>query len=137
MLRNIKKIFCKFESKPGLSIIETIMALVVISVSVPLIIGLQSKLLAKTSNISQMIERIAEIKNMFIDATLNNWSKHESAKKFENLPNTKLEYSSNKFLRLNTKGLVKEKIKSEWDNFGLHQEDNFINFQFISETKEE
>lgn len=106
-------------NKSGFSLIETIIALLIISVCGVALFKTQGQLFLKTANAHDYFERIFIMKNYFIKANQNKWfsnmqTKAESLKNLEG----KITYSSSKPISSafkDIKNLVKTKVTSEWN----------------------
>lgn len=140
IIRKYKKFFLKNFSKSssGLTIIETVIALLIIGISVPLITGLQIRLLRTTTNSFALLERITTVKNMFVQADLNNWfEKNEPVRKEFPEQNVTLEYKNEGFNKFGLKNIKKETVTVKWRNLlGRNIDDKYISFFFFVKPQE-
>ena len=136
---NKKSNFIKSLTKParGLTLIEALIALLIISISIPIITGLQIRLLRNTSNSFNMLERITAVRNMFVQASQNKWFEKKEPVKKNIDPNLALEYKAESFNKFRLKNLVKERINANWSNLlGANQDETYVSFSFWAKPEE-
>jgi len=124
----------------GFSLIEAIVALLIIGVVVGSLFKLQGQLFRGTFTAHALYERIAVIRNAFVRADQEEWYTKSKTKEYKDEgPSTKITYSFAKVSEQSAfkkiKNLYSERIDAEWPELRGTHKDTFISFRFYIEPE--
>lgn len=127
--------------KPGLTLIETVIAILIIGISVTALLGLQGALSRGVFASHMMVDRLMLIKNMFIKADKDKlYDKDKSYQEQIDYPPTKLTYNvqqvSNKPIFKNFPNVIIERVEAEWPGILNRQsKELLVMFRFKPKAK--
>lgn len=122
----------------GFSLIEAIVALLIIGVVVGSLFKLQGQLFRGTFTAHNLYERIAIIRNAFVRADQEEWYTKSKSKEYKDEgPQTKITYSFSKVSEQSAfkkiKNLYSERVDAEWPELRGTHKDTFVSFRFYIE----
>lgn len=121
--------------KTGFTLIESVVALLIMSVAMASLFKTQGELVLGTSTIHGYVERLFLIKNYFIKARQNRWHKTtEIHKEVLDDPEVTLEYKTqipSQGIVQSLKNLVIERVDATWQGNRSTLKESLITFKFI------
>lgn len=118
-----------------MSLIEIIVALLIVSLVVVAAFKTQASLLRSTTKTVHQLQIIAAIKNYFIQATRDGFLDKDAPQETTiDFPALKLAYKAtpakDSSIFKNISGMVTEKITATWDEFGRDQTMSMVRFSY-------
>ena len=112
--------------RPGLSLLEVILAILIVGISVTSLLGLQGTLVRIVFSGHSLLERLGFIRSFFVIADKDNLFKKTSQKKILEDPRLTMTYLRKRPVSASLKRdtyLVVEQVDAEWQTpFGLKRE---------------
>ncbi len=130
---------CMNKAKPGLSLVEVLIAVLMLGISVTTLLSLQGVISRGVFSVHATIDRIPYIRGFFIEADRDKLFKKDApqTKKIEN-PDTRLRYSAETALPKSLsayKQLRLERVEAEWSTgFGTSKE-TFARLRFVPQAE--
>jgi prepilin-type N-terminal cleavage/methylation domain-containing protein len=120
---------------PGMSLIEVIVALLIVSLVIVASFKTQSALLRSATKTVNQLQVVATIKNYFMQATRDKFfDKDTPQEKTVDFPVMKLVYKAtpakDSSIFKNITGMVTEKITATWHEFGRDQTTSMVRFSY-------
>lgn len=126
----------------GFTLIETIIAVLIIGTSITVLFGLQSLLIKGVFFSHNIVERMIYIKNIFVKAEKDElYKKKEPTIKKISDPEMTLTYQAQElkdkkeFERF--RYIVQEQVKAVWGNIFTKHQEIFVSFKFVPDVQEE
>lgn len=142
LLQNLK--YCKIRQrsnniKTGFTLIEAVMAVLVLGISFTVIFAFQSNLLKRVFSTHDFVLRAIYIKNFFVNTDLENTYEKDINKKIDD-PALELNYTSKDVNTIKAlekfKNVLIEKSEFSWNSIFGKRKEIFITFKFNPKEQE-
>lgn len=136
-LKNISVLSKK--KNDGFTLIEVMLAIIVLGISVTTLYGLYSQLMRGIFSAHDIIERMIIMNNLLIQANKEKWyeKKEQAIKKIDD-PASTINYVAEgvkKDFCGYCENLFREEITIEWSDIFGNREESFLTYQFIPEIE--